>query len=148
MSIYNIVCTKVYINRNYMCKHLCVALICLINMNVSIIELIYVTQYYLMEMRVGSNQAFMFKVDMIVLTVSCVLWVGPRHGVNSILSVPIPLNSIWSIPIPIPHQIDQFQFNSNSKFTNFNCIFIDSFFCPILLLWVGTSRPTWNTYSE
>ena len=30
---------------------------------------------------------------------------GTRHGVNSILSLPIPPNSIWSIPIPIPHQI-------------------------------------------
>ena len=43
-------------------------------------------------------------------------------GVNSILSIaiPIPLNSIWSIPIP--HKTDQFQFNSNSKFIKFGSV--------------------------
>ena len=40
-----------------------------------------------------------------------------RHGVNSILSIPIPIppNSIWSIPHQIyqfQFKIDQFQFNS------------------------------------
>ena len=45
-------------------------------------------------------------------------WVITRYGVNSILSIPIPLNFIRSIPIP--HKIYQFQFNSNSKCINSN----------------------------
>jgi len=47
---------------------------------------------------------------------------------NSILSIPIPLNSICSIPIP--HQIDQFQFNSNSNFINSNSDFF------LILFWL------------
>ena len=49
-----------------------------------------------------------------------------RHGVNSILSIPIPIpippNSIWSIPIPIPHQIYQFQFKIDQF--QFNSVYI------------------------
>ena len=61
-----------------------------------------------------------------------------RHGINSILSIPIPLNSVWSIPIP--PQIDQFQFNFNSKFFNSNSGFFRLFFCLILY--------TMSRYSE
>jgi len=38
----------------------------------------------------------------------CFPSVDVRHGVNSILSIPIPLYPIWSIPVP--NQIDKFQF--------------------------------------
>jgi hypothetical protein len=52
-----------------------------------------------------------------------------RHGVNSTLSIPIPipLNSIWSIPIPIPHQICQFQFQNRAIPIQFH-IFLYSMF--------------------
>ena len=69
-----------------------------------------------------------------------------RHGVNSILSIPIPLNSIWSSPIPIPPQIYQFLFNSNSNIFNSNS---DSFFWLNIFYHDLILRvPTWNTYSE
>ena len=56
------------------------------------------------------------------------IYIYNRHGVNSILSIPIPLNSIWSIPIP--SQIYQFQFNS--KMFNSNSGFIPTSFCLII----------------
>ena len=62
-----------------------------------------------------------------------------RHGVNSILSIPIPIpiNSIWSIPIPIPHQIYQFQFQFQFKIDQFqfNSVYIYIYnLCKIFLI--------------
>jgi len=55
------------------------------------------------------------------------------HEVNSISSIPIPLNSIWSIP----HQI--YQFNSNSQFINSNFIFYLLFTYFFYLLFLPTT---------
>ena len=63
-------------------------------------------------------------------------YVRTRHGVNSILSIPIPLNSIWSIPL----QIYQFQFNSKIFNSNSVSFLPNIFFLP----WVDTQ----STYLE
>ena len=88
-------------------------------------------------------QIIIIIIIIIIINVRVIKRINSRHGVNSILS------------IPIPHQIYQFQFNSNFKLINSNYwLFLPTAFYHEYVLQIPTLStyleyllrvPTWNT---